>query len=804
MRTSFVRCRIEGGYLRSFEDRLSGRSYLAPGQPAPLLSIRVDGELLQPDSMERRGPVITLYYDRAGARVGIRAQARAVHFTFEVVSVASERRVELVVWGPYPTTIGEHVGDTVGVVRDGAFAMGIQALNPKTLGGFPVTEDDITPSGTSRRPGADAGSGLFDQGSYADISPDLRDEEIVRGYAAQATAFGSVLQAYCRNRDVERVIPNWRYRAYTVPAFEDGGVIGSRIALFGCPAEQALDTIGAIETAEGLPHPVINGKWAKQAYEATASCLVIDFGEDTIRRALRLVRRAGLSFLYHSAPFAAWGHFELKPELFPHGWDGFRSCVDEAARNGVGVGFHTLSNFITTNDSYVTPIPDRRLARIGSAALTDAVDAEQTEIPIDDPLFFREDTTLNTVALEEELVQYERISDTAPCRLSGCTRGAWGTVASAHARGAAVGKLTDHDYGVFLGDASLSTEVAERIADFCMHTGAAQLSFDGLEGNFATGLGQYGRTLFTMAWHDRLDSRLQGRIINDASNPGHFNWHVYTRMNWGEPWHAGFRESQTRYRVKNQDYYRRNLMPRMLGWFALREETSIEDAEWLLARAAGFDAGFALAMSVGSDARQQADPSSVAPGEHAASILDAVSRWESARMSGAFPEGIKQDLQNVTSEFHLESVPGVADRWHLSPVHSDKADLRLVATAGRPSIAVHGFDNPHREQRLSFILEIRGETTVSEVTIGISGKEPVRLDRNLAPGDVVRFDGLTDVAVHSHGRRESARQHIDPARLVVRNGRQDLEIGAVVTGRAADIHVELRTAGEPLRLQGRT
>jgi len=53
-------------------------------------------------------------------------------------------------------------------------------------------------------------------------------------------------------------------------------------------------------------------------------------------------------------------------------------------------------------------------------------------------------------------------------------------------------------------------------------------------------------------------------------------------------------------------------MPHMLGWFALRPDTSIEDAEWLLARAAGFDAGFALATSLASTAQLEADPSSVA------------------------------------------------------------------------------------------------------------------------------------------------------------------------------------------------
>ena len=192
-----------------------------------------------------------------------------------------------------------------------------------------------------------------------------------------------------------------------------------------------------------------------------------------------------------------------------------------------------------------------------------------------------------------------------------------------------------------------------------------------MEGNFSTGLGQYGRTLFTTSWYERLDSQLKGTIINDASNPGHFNWHVYTRMNWGEPWYAGFRESQTQYRLKNQDYFSRNLMPHMLGWFALREETSVEDAEWLLARAAGFDAGFALAMSLDSNAQQAADGSSVGKiSENTGNILEAISLWETARMSKAFPEDIKLNLQDINQEFHLDEIPGIKNQWELLKLQS--------------------------------------------------------------------------------------------------------------------------------------
>lgn len=646
----------ESGAFVALTHRRTGRNCLAPGQPAPLLQLRVAGKLHAPDGAEwspktRR---LTLRYSKLGARATIAVQAKPTHLVLELVEISPVERVELVAWGPYPTAIGETIGEIVGVVRDRGVAVGIQALNHKTLGGFPGRESDIEPDFTAE-----------DTGVYPDLPDALKKDQLFRGDTARRTAFGSVVQGYCRNRSQARTISNWGVEKFPAPPFADGGAIGSKIALFVCAAPKALDTIGAIELAEGLPHPMLDGVWAKKSSRATESYLIVDFSESAIDRAIEMTQKAGLRYLYHSSPFQTWGHFTLKPELFPRGVLGLQLCVERAKKAGVRVGFHTLSNFMTPNDAYVSPKPDPRLARSGASELTADVSSAQTELPVADPAPFQRKTAMNTVMVDDELVRYEGVSASAPWRLLGCQRGAWGTRPTSHKERSAVGKLMDHDYNVFLTDASLTQEVARNIAALCNQAGTLQISLDGLEGNWSTGMGQYGRTLFAQSWYDALAPELKGSI-NDASNPGHFNWHAYTRMNWGEPWYAGFRESQTLYRFKNQLHYSRNLMPRMLGWFALRPETTIEDAEWLLARAAGFDAGFALATSLASTAQLHADPLSAETARQFGAIpaiLEAIRQWETARQSGAFPERVKADLRDNQREFHLEETgPG---RWNL-------------------------------------------------------------------------------------------------------------------------------------------
>jgi hypothetical protein len=644
----------------------NGRNYLAADQPAPVVQVRVAGKFHSPDKAEWDAKTgrLTLRYAN-GVVVALKIADKKTYVTFEVVDAQPKDEVELILWGPYPTTIGDIIGEVVGVVRDAEFAIGIQALNPKTLGGYPMAEDDI---------GID-GQPLDDPGRYADLPVELNKQQNFRGNTAWPTAFGSVLQAYCRDRSRDRIISNWGQDRYLAPAFNDGGVVGSKIALFACPATNALATIGDIEVAEGLPHPILDGVWAKTAPGANASYLIVDFGENNIEQAIAMTKAAGLRYLYHSSPFETWGHFKLKPNLFPHGWDGLRTCVEKARAAGVAVGFHTLSNFITPNDPYVTPKPDRRLARIGVSALTADIDAEAREIPVETADYFQKKTVMNTIVIGDELIRYDSVDGN---RLFGCQRGAWGTPASPHRRSELAGKLMDHAYKVFLTDADLSQEVARNIAELCNYAGIRQISMDGLEGNWSTGHGQYGRVLFAKAWYDALDPALRGSVRNDASNPGHFNWHVNTYYNWGEPWYAGFRESQTLYRFKNQLFYTRNLLPRMLGWFALRPDTTLADAEWLLARAAGYDAGFALVASFDSAAQQKAGGVDAMDPRKAA-IMGAVRVWETARFAGAFPEEIRAQLRDNTREFHLEPIS--TGQWDLYPIESGKrgTPVRLKA-----------------------------------------------------------------------------------------------------------------------------
>lgn len=723
-------------------------------QPSPLLSIRVDGETKTPVSLryEKANNLLFLTFAN-NIEATIQVLPKERYITFELTAITDREKIELVVWGPYPISLNTIIGETVGVVQGEKFALGIQALNPKTLGGYPWNENDCMPQ-----------IDIFDQDDLSDMSEEGKRYVLYRVEAAKPEEYGSSLQAYCRNRNRERIVANWDHDKYTAPPFENGGVIGTKIALFGCAVDNILDTIGRIEMAEGLPHPTIDGEWGKTARSASAAYIIMGFGEADMDKAISVTQKAGLRYLYHPGPFQSWGHFELNPQQFPNGVAGLKSCVDKARQAGIYVGVHTLSNFITPNDPYVTPVPDPRLAKVGTSVLTENIDDLQRNIPIESPDFFNQfkNNHLKTILVGDELIRYGRVSEQAPWRLLDCVRGAFNTQASNHAKGEKISKLADHAYRVFLTNPELSIEMSKNIADLFNKTGLRQISFDGLEGNRSTGMGNYGEILFTQTWYDHLNENIRQHYIADASRTSHFFWHIYTRMNWGEPWYAGFRESQTEYRLKNQAYFKRNLMPAMLGWFKMTAETSIEDIEWMLARSAAFNAGYGFVVNY-KDLEQNAN---------ADQILEVLGRWERARMADVFSDEQKKRMQDINNEFQLVAVS--QHEWQLSQIHSFKfTHERKVRQPGEPLCSTFSFNNPFDDRTINFILSA-DDGDISDLKIEIDHYKEIELPLTLKAGEKLKYNSGSEAVLYSAQWRQLATVALDSALFNVSSGEHTL------------------------------
>ncbi|MBC8185299.1 hypothetical protein H8E88_29750 [candidate division KSB1 bacterium] len=442
---------------------------------------------------------------------------------------------------------------------------------------------------------------------------------------------------------------------------------------------------------------------------------------------------------------------------------------------------------------YVTPVPDKRLAKVGSSVITEDINKHETEIAIESPDFFNQykNNHLKAVVINNELIRYGEVSEGAPWKLLDCQRGAFGTKTSEHKQGDKISKLADHGYKVFLTNAELTIEMAKRIADFYNQTGLRQISFDGLEGNRSTGMGNYGEILFTQTWYDNLNEEIRQHYIADASRTSHYFWHMYTRMNWGEPWYAGFRESQTEYRLKNQKYFKRNLMPGMLGWFQMTPETSIEDIEWMLARSAAFNAGYAYVTSYGA----------LENNGHSEEILKLLGQWEKARLSGAFTENQKKRMEDIQNEFHLETVG--EREWNLYQVYSYKfKHEKKVRQPGEPLYSSFTAKNPAAKQKMNFILTAV-DGNIKEIEIEIDNFKKVTLPITLKEGGTIKYTEGEKAVIFDKYWHKLKEVNIDTSALTISNGDHTITFDcSFVHGKEPKAKLEVRFIGAVEKVNG--
>lgn len=695
------------GFFTEIYNQKTKLNYLSKDSISPLITLISQGYRLTPLTAfyNKENQVITLKY-KSDLSIDVKIHSKKTHLTFEIVKAEPKNKIEAIVWGPIPLTISKTIGEIIGVVRDDKVAVGLQVLNVKTDGG------DYTEEGVP----------------------------FARGVAAVAKPWGSNIQAYSINRELERYIDSWNGDHKRTPVIPLKGetVVGSKIAVFSCDEPKTLDLIEKIELAEGLPHPLINGLWTKKLYQRGHSYLIADYTEDNIDTLINYTKRAGLISLYHSGPFSNWGHFDLDTVSFPNGRAGIKKCADKAKAAGLHIGVHTLTNFITTDDKYITPLPDKRLAYTGFGLLDADIDENTKEIQISTDEYFNNEKSnnLHAVKIGNEIIRYKNVTSASPYKLTDCQRGAFGTKISSHFKYDTVGKLYDHAYKVFFPNLDLQREIAVNLAKFFNETGVDHLDFDGYEGCLASGQGNYAINLFA----DDFYKNLNHTVLNGTSMSKTYYWHINTFCNWGEPWYGGFKESMQEYRISNQGLFDRNLMPHMLGWYLLTKTTTISEMEWMLARASAYDAGFAMVTSI----------KSVEGNPVGKELLDLIREWEDARLSSAFSKEQILKMKDSKNEFHLEKIN--EKEWNLYQYHSSEIFVhkKIEKQPGEPTYSVWKYELNSEKQALQFTLFVNGKSgSINHVKIIIDNYNEIEIPLEIKAGQTVIYNGSNLLRIYN-------------------------------------------------------
>ncbi len=691
------------GTLTEIRD-LRGNSYSIANDLQPLLSIIAADSPEQPSTaakryspkslVEREDEDILVFTFDEQIQVEVKIDEKSGYTVLTAKSLFNPNRKDIrsLVWGPLVVSLTDFVADQLGAAYSNEFAIGVQALNPNTVGGWPhefqhlgfhdrALDQGFNYSRTSRYSYANSAAQLIDNGAV--IQMFSRDYSQTRKF--EVFGFGS-------SRILREVPP-----LLNQLTGESVDVVGSSIAIFGISTPKAirqgknkvdeiraaiLDVTSRIELAENLPHPMFEGEWAKVSEKLMDPYLILgDLDRESIPRAAEYAKTGGMNGIYRNwlkGVFRGLGDFRVgEPftDLDPDSSEAVAdliAAVSEAADHGVTLGSHTLSNFVGINHPEVTPLASVDLANAGYARLAEAFTLDSATVNIDDPRYFELETPIVGYArIGTEIIGYSGVGKTTNgAELTGVERGAFDTTPVESETGDKAYRLihVSAPYNAFLAGGDMMTDMLNRLTNIVHEAKLHPISLDGLEGVARTGYGIPGTSRFVDDFYRGLGQ--SNEVIFDSSISTHYLWHVMSRFNWGEVHGLPAWEAHRALRWNYQAFYSRNLLQRMMGWYRIEPDSTVLEIEWMLSKAASFDAGYGIHTNL-EILDNKAD---------AQDLLKAMSLWLEATEADAFSDELRFKMREMFSFWHLERLPqpDCWRLWRVDPNSGETSDSTII------------------------------------------------------------------------------------------------------------------------------
>lgn len=481
------------------------------------------------------------------------------------------------------------------------------------------------------------------------------------------------------------------------------GFRGAKGAVVAAPMAGLRDALKeALQSAEGLEHSPLGGPWAQEAKINRGSYLIAteDVTEANVAYWIQAAHSVGATQLdLHGGHAFRWGDYEVNRDVYPRGRDSLKAVVDTIHAAGMAAGLHTYAFFVSKETPWVTPVPDDRLDTDAVFTLADGVDADATEVAVNEDTAAMSAVTgfqvrnSATLRVGGELITYTGVSKEEPYAFTGCTRGALGTKAARHARGAKALHLKEC-FGLFVprGDSTLFTEVARRTADLFNECGFDMLYLDALDGADILAGGPH-------AWHyaakftHELARRLDRPAVMEMSTFFHHLWPLRSRMGaWDCP-ARGARDFVDAHVLHNRRW-EASFLPVHLGWWGVfgwggvqPERSFPEDIEYVCARALATDSSLSYIAGV--------TPETLKTGG-AGRFAGIAKRYEALRAAGTVPASIRARLAAPGREFTLDPK---ADGKFL-PLARSRHTVTVTGAPAEVTVA-----NPHGEQPLRLRIE---------------------------------------------------------------------------------------------------
>jgi len=428
------------------------------------------------------------------------------------------------------------------------------------------------------------------------------------------------------------------------------GLRGAKLALVACPFDQLHAAIQQVERDNGLPCPVLDGKWARESEPVRRSYLfAIGMHEDDTDALIQAARIGHFQtiLILKNAWLTTHGHYEINRKAFPQGLESLKAVVAKIHAAGLKAGVHVFGPSVSPNDRYVTPVPDERLLAVPCPPLAEAVDAKASTLTLAGQPDLPPKRTRSKafpgfhIRVGDEIVRYRDVDIGPPFRFTGCQRGACGTKAAAHPTGTRVrGLLTMWGFFVIDPDSTLLDEVTTRFGDIVNACGIDMVYFDASDGSRGDYL-DVGYFLDKCHWafYSKFD---RGVLYQTSMGTGrNLCWHIIPRSASADG--HGDIKGYLDQRLPGILGMKNNLVFADVGWYGLDMGSRPDRLEYVVGKCLGADGSISV----------QANRRILDNHPHAREILEMVGRYERCRLAGFFPESVKARLREKGKEFKL-------------------------------------------------------------------------------------------------------------------------------------------------------
>lgn len=467
------------------------------------------------------------------------------------------------------------------------------------------------------------------------------------------------------------------------------GLTRGKVALIGALKKDVLKVIAEAERVLGLP----DGVSVKQTEENRKSYVFTGgMSEQNVDDFIAFAKAGGFGqiLLLNYNWATSVGHYEINTRYYPHGMDGLKKAIDRCHQAGLKVGMHVWASKVSRWDSYVTPVPDKRLYKDRVATLAEDTTrvqhvlktneslkdfpGEQEKLPEGDASLYR------FLIVDDEIIAYGGLREDGKGVIQ-CERGALGTIPKEHKAGAKVYHIgVDPSIRMFMVDldTDILDEMADRIAKVFNECGFDMVYFDGVE-DVPQPFWHYVAKFQTAVWQ-----RFQRKpIVCQGTFYVHYTWHIFSRCSTIDYVLPDLKEDV---RTRSLPYMLRtkqDLMPCELGWFPWRVANAtsagaqLDDVEYLCSKASAYDCAF----SIVGGAEMLTHPKNE-------ELLETVRRWETLRLNRGFRDAEIQEMQPFDKEFTLLCLKG---KWQ--PYRQQE----IVNVAGRSDVMAFLVDADGRQ-----------------------------------------------------------------------------------------------------------